>query len=266
MRISRGAVAGALAVMAIASLGAPLIGWAQDRFGGVAEAIPPNPAYDGRYTFARIRYEQHAGELGPGSFGRGGGRGDVKWAHDYPRGERHFTKIVGEISTIRSRTAESAIFTLDDPELTKYPVAYLCEAGYWQPSEAEIMGLRNYLLKGGFIIFDDFAGSQWDNFVVQMRRVFPELEPLRMTPDDGVFDAFYHITALNYTHPYFGVAAQFWGSYENNDRQGRLLAMINYNNDLSEYWEFSDEQFFPVNMSNDAYKLGINYLVYALTR
>ncbi len=87
-----------------------------------------------------------------------------------------------------------------------------------------------------------------------------------MTPEDKVFDAFYHITTLNYTHPYYGVPSEFWGIYENNDRNGRLLAMINYNNDLSEYWEFSDEQFFPVNMSNDAYKLGINYLVYALTR
>jgi hypothetical protein len=261
VKARRGAVIGAVAAMAVASLSAPLIGWAQDRFRGGPEAIPPNPSYDGRFTFARIRYEQSSEG---GDFGRF--RGDVKWAHDYPRGERHFTKILGEISTIRSRTAESGIFTLDDPELTRYPVAYMCEAGFWRPSDAEVAGLRNYLLKGGFIIFDDFAGSQWDNFLVQMRRVFPELQPMRMTPEDGVFDAFYHITTLNYTHPYYGVPSEFWGIYENNDRQGRLLAMINYNNDLSEYWEFSDEQFFPVNMSNDAYKLGINYLVYALTR
>jgi hypothetical protein len=99
-----------------------------------------------------------------------------------------------------------------------------------------------------------------------MRGVFADLQPMRMTPGDKVFDAFYHITTLNYNHPYFGMPSEFWGIYENNDRDGRLLAMINYNNDLSEYWEFSDEQFFPVNMSNDAYKLGINYLVYALTR
>ena len=260
MRARRRTLVGVLAVLALVSLAVPLVGWAQDRFGGSADAIPPNPPYYGRYTFARIRFDQTS----DGGFG--GFRRDVKWAHDYPRGERHFTKIVGEISTIRSRTAESAIFALDDPELTKYPVAYMCEAGYWRPSDAEITGLRNYLLKGGFIIFDDFAQNQWDNFLVQMRRVFPELQPMRMTPDDKVFDAFYHITTLNYTHPYFGMPSEFWGIYENNDREGRLLAMINYNNDLSEYWEFSDEQFFPVNMSNDAYKLGINYLVYALTR
>ena len=256
----RRVVAGVVAALGLSTLGAPLLGWAQGRFGGQPEPVAANVPYDGRYTFVRIRFDMTAG----GGFGGFGG--DVKWAHDYPRGERHFTKIVGEISSIRSRTAESNILALDDPELTKYPVAYLCEPGFWKPSDSEVAGLRNYLLKGGFIIFDDFAGSQWENFLVQMRRVFPDLQPMRMTPEDRVFDAFYHITTLNYTHPYFGMPSEFWGIYENNDRNGRLLAMINYNNDLSEYWEFSDEEFFPVNLSNDAYKLGVNYLVYALTR
>jgi hypothetical protein len=259
MKARRRTVVGVLAVIAVASLSAPLLGWAQDRFGRDSEEIPPNPAYDGRFTFVRIRYDQ-------GNDGGFGFRRDIKWAHDYPRGERHFTKILGEITDIRSRTAESTILKLDDPELTRYPVAYLCEPGFWRPSEAEVLGLRNYLLKGGFIIFDDFAGNHWENFQAQMRRVFPDLQPMRMTPDDRVFDAFYHITTLNYNHPYFGMPSEFWGIYENNDRDQRLLAMINYNNDISEYWEFSDEQFFPVNMSNDAYKLGINYMVYALTR
>ena len=64
-----------------------------------------------------------------------------------------------------------------------------------------------------------------------------------MTPDDKVFDAFYHITTLNYNHPYFGMPSEFWGIYENNDRDGRLLAMINYNNDISEYWEGDGYEF-----------------------
>jgi hypothetical protein len=247
-------------VLGLASLGAPLLGWAQGRFGMEAEPVATNVPYDGRYTFVRIRFAMTT----DGDFG--GYRRDIKWAHDYPRGERHFTKILGEISSIRSRTAESNILTLDDPELTKYPVAYLCEPGFWKPSDAEVAGLRNYLLKGGFIIFDDFAANHWENFHAQIKKVFPELEPMRLTPDDRVFDAFYHITSLNYNHPYLGMPSEFWGIYENNDRNGRLLAMINYNNDVSEYWEWSDDEFFPVNMSNDAYKLGINYLVYALTR
>jgi hypothetical protein len=246
------------ALVALGVLSAPLLGWAQGRFGRGPVTYEKNLPYDGRYTFARIRYTP------PEGFG--GFRRDVKWDHDYPRGERHFTKIIGEITSVRARTDGSEILTLDDPELMKFPVAYLCEAGYWQPSDAEAKGLRNYLLKGGFIMFDDFASGDWENFTRQMRRVFPELHPVRLTPDDRVFDSFYHVTSLDYRHPYYGMPSEFWGFYENNERSARLLAVVNYNNDVSEYWEWSDESIFPVAASNEAYKLGVNYLVYALTR
>ena len=88
---------------------------------------------------------------------------------------------------------------------------------------------------------------------------------MRLTPDDRVFDAFYHVTSLEYTHPYYGLPSEFWGIYENNDRAQRLMAVINYNNDISEYWEWSDKGS-SLAASNEAYKLGVNYLVYALTR
>jgi hypothetical protein len=255
--VKRAALA-ATAIVVLGVLTAPLLGWAQGRFGRGPVTYEQNLPYDGRWTFARIRYTP------PEGFG--GFRRDVKWDHDYPRGERHFTKIIGEITSVRARTDGSEILTLDDPELMKFPVAYLCEAGYWQPNEAEVKGLRNYLLKGGFIMFDDFASGDWENFTQQMRRVFPELHPVRLTPGDRVFDSFYHVTSLDYRHPYYGLPSEFWGFYENDDRSARLLAVVNYNNDVSEYWEWSDESIFPVAASNEAYKLGVNYLVYALTR
>ena len=89
---------------------------------------------------------------------------------------------------------------------------------------------------------------------------------MRLTPEDKVFDAFYRIDDLTYSHPYSGLPSEFWGIYENNDRSQRLMAIINFNNDLSEHWEFSDEGLFPLDASNEAYKLGVNYLIYALTR
>ena len=243
-------------------LAAPIIGFAQFGRGGGPATYGTNVPYDGRYTYARIRYSPP--DFG-GGFG-GGFRQDVKWDHDYPRSDRHFPKIIEEITSIKTRSGASEIFTLDDPELMKFPVAYLCEAGFWRPTDAEVKGLRNYLLKGGFIIFDDFARNDWENFTQQMKRAFPDLHPIRLTPEDRVFDSFYRITSLDYTHPYYGLPSEFWGLYENNDRTQRLMAIINYNNDVSEYWEWSDEGFYPVNATNEAYKLGVNYLVYALTR
>ena len=226
-------------------------------------AFLPNVPYDGRQTFVRVKYQMP--EFGGGGF-RGGGR-DIPWSHDYPRGERHFTKIVSELSSTRVRIDASNILTLDDPQLGKYPIAYMAEAGFWRPSDAEVMGLRNYLAKGGFIIFDDFAGEHWMNFETQMKKVLPNLRPIELDLSHPIFDSFYRIKTLEYDHPmYRGAKSVFYGVFEENDPTKRMLAIVNYNNDLSEYWEFSDTGMFPLDMSNEAYKLGVNYIIYALTR
>jgi hypothetical protein len=227
-----------------------------------AAELPPNAPYDGRFTFVRIRFSPPGNALAFEGFG---GR-EPAWAHDYPRGERHFTRILAELTSLRARTAESNILTLDDPELFRFPVAYLCEPGFWGPNDREVAGLRNYLLKGGFLIVDDFVNNQWYNFEAQMRKVLPEARLIPLTPAHPVFDAFYRIESLDYVHPLFGAPSQFFGIFEDNDPARRLMVIVNYNNDIGEYWEFSDTGYFPIDLSNTAYKLGVNYVVYALTR
>jgi hypothetical protein len=167
---------------------------------------------------------------------------------------------------LRVHTDASNVLTLDDPDLFKFPVAYLCEPGFWQPGDAEVLGLRNYLLKGGFLIVDDFVDNQWYNFEEQMRRVLPDARLIPLTVDQPIFDSFYHIPSLDYRHPYWGEESKFYGIFEQNDPQRRLMVIVNYNNDVAEYWEFSDTGMFPIDLSNDAYKLGVNYIMYALTR
>ena len=219
---------------------------------------PPNPKYDGRFTYARIKYTMLGGEFGFRYR-------DIKWGHDYPQADHHFPKIVQEITSIRVRTEETAILALDDPELARFPFAYLCEPGFWQPNDKEVAGLRNYLLKGGFIIFDDFVGPAWNNFETQMRKVLPEARMIPLTADHPIFDSFYRIPNLEFDHPYFGVRAQFYGIFEDNDPNKRMMAIVNYDYDVSEYWEFSDTGLFPIDLSNEAYKLGVNYIVYAFS-
>ena len=120
---------------------------------------------------------------------------------------------------------------------------------------------------GGFIIFDDFAGEHWMNFQTQMKKVLPGLRPIELDLSHPIFDSFYRIKSLEYDHPvYRGARSVFYGVFEANDPTKRMLAIVNYNNDLSEYWEFSDTGMFPLDMSNEAYKLGVNYIIYALTR
>ncbi|HLB54015.1 MAG TPA: DUF4159 domain-containing protein [Gemmatimonadales bacterium] len=220
---------------------------------------PPNPRYDGRFTYARIKFTQNCCVYG-------GRYRDVKWGHDYPRADFHLPKILEELTTMRVRTDGSAIVALDDPELFKFPFAYLCEVGYWLPSDPEVVGLRNYLLKGGFVIVDDFERSHWYNFEEQMKRVLPAARLIPLTAAHPIFDSFYRIESLEYWDQNFGTQAQFYGVFEDNDPTRRMMMIVNYNFDVSEFWEHSNEGFFPVALTNEAYKLGVNYLIYAFSR
>lgn len=254
-----------LPLLLLAGLGAAAHGQERlrgERRGRPAGELPENVPYDGRFTFVRVRFAPPGGALGFEGFG---GR-EPAWAHDYPRGERHFTRILAELTSLGPRTEESNILTLDDPELFKFPVAYLCEPGFWGPSDREIEGLRSYLKKGGFLIIDDFVNNQWFNFEAQMRKVLPEGRLVPLTPAHPIFDSFYRIESLDYVHPLFGAPSQFLGIFEDNDPAKRLMVIVNYNNDIGEYWEFSNTGYFPIDLSNTAYKLGVNYVVYALTR
>jgi hypothetical protein len=156
---------------------------------------------------------------------------------------------------------------MDDPELFKHPIAYLSEPGYWHPSQSEAAGLRNYLAKGGFLIVDDFYFNEWYNFEQSMHMVLPNAKIVPLTVKHPIFDSFFHIQTLEGMHhpDNRNAKAQFFGIYENNDPTRRLQVIINYNNDIGDYMEWSGEGWYAVNLSNDAYKFATNYIVYALT-
>ena len=146
-------------------------------------------------------------------------------------------------------------------------MAYVSEPGYWIPSEAECAGLRNYLAKGGFVIFDDFMLGEWYNFESQIRRALPGSRIVRLDVSHPVFDSFFRIPSLTMTYPNNpSLQAEFFGIFENNDPNQRLMVVINYNNDIGDYMEWSGSGWLPVNLTNDAYKLAVNYLVYGMTR
>jgi len=233
-------------------------------FRGFRYAEEPNAPYDGRYTFVRLRYEMGLSQNMDMGFRRGGGM--PPWAHDFPRGERNFTRILDELTTVRPRTEESVVLAVNDPELFKYPVSYMSEPGFWRPSDGELAGFRTYLLKGGFVIFDDFRASDWYNLEEQMRRALPELRFLKIDGTHPIFDAFYRVPNPESLTSYGEYAPTFWAIFEDNDPRKRMIALANRDNDLSEYWEFSGTGMDPIDLTNESFKLGINYIVYALSR
>jgi hypothetical protein len=237
------ALLGAAFALAVGAVGGA---WAQRWM-----RFEPNARYDGRFTFVRIRYTVYR---------RSG------WEFDYPTMERNLMLMMREVTSLRPKVSESNIYTLDDPELMKYPIAYLSEPGFWVPNDAEVKGLRTYLAKGGFLIVDDFRRGEWYNFETQIRRVLPGARIDQLDVSHRIFHSFFSLDSLTMSYPHdASLPAQFLGIHADNDRSKRLMVIINYNNDIGDYMEHSGQGWWPVNTSNDAYKLAINYLVYGMT-
>jgi hypothetical protein len=223
-----------------------------------------NAPYDGRFTFVRLAYE-----TGPGGFYY---YGLPAWAHGYTSAEQSLMKILDGVTLLgKPHMDRTNVIAISDPELFNYPLSYMTEPGYLTLTSAEAKALRDYLLKGGFIIFDDFRNGRgndgWGNFVEAMRQVMPEGRLMPIENSNPVFHSFFEI---NDPHAFISCYdrsgdAQFWGMFENNDPTKRLMFVANFNNDIAQYWEWSDTGLTPIALSNDAYKFGVNYVMYSLT-
>jgi uncharacterized protein DUF4159 len=225
------------------------------------QAAPADSAYDGRFTFVRLRWTSDFG----GGWRRGGF--GAAWNHDYPRAERHLALILRELTALNLRTDESLVLTLDDPELFNYPVAFMWEPGFWNLTDREATAFRAYLLKGGFAVFEDFDGAeQWNHFEAQMRRVLPDGRFVKLEQTHRIFNSFFAINDIDaIVHPMTGIHPSYYGIFEDNDPRKRLMVVANFDNDVPEYWEWSGEGLYPFDASNEAYKLGVNYVIYGLT-
>ncbi|HUR32501.1 MAG TPA: DUF4159 domain-containing protein [Vicinamibacterales bacterium] len=213
--------------------------------------------YDGRITFVRLRWRGD----------RSRGFWSTAWDHDYPRAEQNLSQILRELTALDIRLDGSRILALDDPELAKYPIAFMWEPGFWEMTDAEAASFRAYLLKGGFAVFEDFDGrAQWENFEDQMHRVLPQGRFVRLDRTHRIFDSFYAINDIDaIVHPMSGLRPSYYGLFEDNDPAKRLMVVANFDNDVPEYWEWSGQGLFPFANTSEAYKLGVNYMIYGLT-
>jgi hypothetical protein len=230
--------------------------------------ISKAPPYDGKFTFARLKFS-----TGPGGYYY---FGLPAWAHGYipiqqrgenSRSEDDLSKILNAVTNIGIHLDGTKVVDVGDPELFQYPVTYATEAGFMQLSDKDVVNLREYLLKGGFIIFDDFrAPYDWEPFADNIRRMFPNEQLQQLDITHPIFHSFFDIKTLEFHQAYDrGGPAQFWGLYPNNDHSKPLRLIANFNNDVSQYWQWSDTGYSPVDLSNEAFKLGVNYVIYGMT-
>lgn len=196
------------------------------------------------------------------------------WSVDYPKADRQFLIGLRRLSGIDAYPLENPV-RLDDPELRKYPFLYALEVGYMSLTEPEVIGLREYLLAGGFLMIDDFWGTlEWMNFESEMRRVLPGYPIVDLPLDHPMLSVFYQIDGLvqvpnvrqgqmgGPTYEEDGYVPALRGIF---DDKGRLMVAINWNTDLGDAWEWAENPYYPLKFSNFAYQMGINSIVYAMS-
>ena len=233
----------------------------------------PADADGAEFHFARLIY---------GGFGRGerfSGRGQ-SWTTDMPEAEHFFmqgltrlTLVDGMPVSIYSGAGAERINLIDD-NVFDFPFLYAVEVGYWQLTPEEAATLREYLLRGGFLMVDDFHGSaEWQGFMASMQKVFPDRPVVDIKDDNEVLYVLYD---LNERIQIPGLAALYNGvTYERDgviptwrgvyDDEGRLMVAINHNMDLGDAWEHADTPDYPENMTAMAYRFAVNYVIYAMT-
>jgi len=205
---------------------------------------------------------------------RFGSRRFDSWTTDYPKADRQFLIGLRRLTNIDAYEAEHPI-RLDDPDLRHYPFLYAVEVGYMGMSEAEIAGLRDYLLAGGFLFVDDFWGTrEWQNFENQIRQVLPEYEIVDLPADHPLFTSFYTIDELIQV-PNVQLGAMGGRTWEKDgyqphyraifDDHARLLVLISWNTDLGDAWEWAEQPYYPLRFSTFAYELGVNAIIYGMS-
>jgi hypothetical protein len=214
--------------------------------------------YDAKFTFTRIRYASGRGGR------RGWGRGSA-WNHDWPAADRNMQTMLNEFTAMRATTHGSNVFELEDPEIFRYPILYVSEPGTWGITPEGAANLREHLLKGGFLIFDDFEYDDFYHMAEQVAQALPEGSWVEIDETHPIFSTFFYIEDIYVPHPLVWVTPSYKVLFEDNDPTKRVMVLANHNSDLAEYWEYAAQGYFPVDPTNDAFRLGINYLIYGVT-
>ena len=141
------------------------------------------------FRFVRIQFETNSNQGRSWGWGRGG----AMWAHDYPVAEENFYIALKRTTSIEVEEPY-LVLQLSDDRIYEHPILYLCEPGYWQMTEDEVGRLKEYLQRGGFILFDDFRGDyEWYNLYEQMQRVLPGVEPQELTATHPIWSIYYDV-------------------------------------------------------------------------
>jgi hypothetical protein len=269
----------ACAVLALGTLGAFQIPFRE--FPGVEYRVgdiplPPDWQEKTEWAFARLMYPPSPyGRYGRGLRSGGGAwqQGFAIWTQDYPRADRHFSLALRRLTRIHVRSVEQPV-NLDEGDVYNWPWLYAVQTGHWNLTDAQAKSMREFLLRGGFFMADDFWGEEeWQVFMASMKRVFPEREVVDLPNADAIFHSVYDLDDR------YQVASEGFvqrgrsfkcepcpdrwrGIY---DDRGRLVVAITFQSDVGDSWEWADAPYYPERYAALGIRIGVNYVVYAMT-
>lgn len=265
-----------LASLAVLAFGLSMSGHAQRAF---RELLP----FEGYDAMTRLPEDFDVpGELVVGRLMYPGGgwgwtQGGTSWAVDYPKGDRTLAMLLRRFTRTDVRSVEQPVNLDDDDDVFYWPFLIVGLAGNWQLTDAQVVKLREYLLRGGFLFSDSFFGSyDWRGFEQGLKRVFPDRPIIDVPPDHPVFHIVYDVSEITHTQiPHMGSLLRGGGGWLSDgyephwrgveDDDGRLMVLIAHNNDVSDSWQWADDPRYPADRANLGLRIGVNIAVYLMT-
>lgn len=242
-------------------------GWEYENF-----PLPPDWQAPGEWVFARLMYPSVRFSDRP--YSPYWQQGATNWTIDYPRSDRHLSEAVRRLTRLHARSVEQPVNLDDGDDVYNWPWLYGVEVGHWDLTNQQAAKLRDFLLRGGFFMCDDFHGThEWDVFIASMQRVFPDRPIVDIDNKDPIFHTIFDLDdryqvpgeQFVYSHQMWendGYEARWRGIY---DDKGRLMVAICHNMDLGDSWEHADNPRYPEKFSALGIRIGVNYIVYSMT-
>jgi hypothetical protein len=244
--------------------------------------LPPDWQDKAEWIQARLMYPQHPdARFSRYRYGRLDWReGGTSWTQDYPRADRHFASALRRLTRISARSLEQPCNPDDTDDFFNWPWMVAGEMGDWQLTDGQVKTIREYLLRGGFMYMDDFWNAdEYARFAESMNKIFPDRPVVEIQDKEAInhtvydLDDRYQILGMWAIRGGGGRGGGMWqraagttphwmGIYDDHNR---LMVAMTFNNDVGDSWELADEPSYPERFSALGIRLGVNYVVYAMT-
>lgn len=239
--------------------------------GDAYAALPDDYMVPGEFVVGRLMYPSYGGAFGGGNWQMGG----TNWAVDYPRGDRTYARLLRRLTTTHVRSVEQPVNLDDGDDIFNWPFLLVGMPGSWNLTDSQAVKLREYLLKGGFLLADSFFGtSEWSGFINGLRRVFPDRAIIDLPDEHAVFNIIYDLKDRKQISNMRSLAGRGvpyradghdpqWKAIL--DDSGRVMVAISFNNDMGDSWQHQDNPYYPQQDATLGIQFGVNYAVYSMT-